>query len=171
MDIKNHFYLILRTYNLEYLYMKFICFSILTTLLKEGFYWSLIYFSEIVKKYPESITKFSVILISMIGLNIPVERLFNNIKTKFIKEIKIANTKYFNDRIIKMSKKELLNFDLIEYFNILEHFNENIQEYILNIKNKYDVPVRIITLLIIALNKKFGLLIGLFAIYYALVKS
>lgn len=171
MNIESHFNLILEKYDLKYLYLKYISYSVLTTLLKEGFYWSLIYFSEIVKNRPELITKFSTILIGMIGLNIPVERYYNYFKIKLIKQFKLANTQYFNDRIIKMSKKELLTFDLVEYFNILEHFNENIQDYIVNLKNKYDIPVRIITLFIIAYTKKFGLLIGLFSIFYAIVKS
>lgn len=171
MDIESHFSLLLERYKLNNLYKKFICLSVLTTTIKEGFYWSLIYFSEIVKNKPELITKFSGILIGMIGINIPLERYFNYTKAKLLKEIKLSNTKYFNDRIIKMSKQELLGFDLVEYFNILEHFNENLQEYILNIKNKYDIPVRCMTLIVVAMNKKFGLLIGLFVIYYAIVKS
>jgi ABC-type lipoprotein export system ATPase subunit len=171
MDVESHFDLILDNYKLNYLFRKFIGLSILTTTLKEGFYWSLIYFSEIVKDKPELITKFSVILIGLIGINVPIERYFNYTKAKLMKEIKLANTKYFNDRIIKMSKQELLTFDLVEYFNILDHFNENLEEYIMNIKNKWDIPVRTMTLLIVALNKKFGLLIGLFAIFYAIVKS
>lgn len=171
MDIESHFSLLLERYKLNNLYKKFICLSVLTTTIKEGFYWSLIYFSEIVKNKPELITKFSGILIGMIGINIPLERYFNYTKAKLLKEIKISNTKYFNDRIITMSKQELLGFDLVEYFNILEHFNENLQEYILNIKNKYDIPVRCMTLIVVAMNKKFGLLIGLFIIYYAIVKS
>ena len=170
MDIEKHFDLLLEKYNLNYLYKKFICLSILTTTIKEGFYWSLIYFSEIVKNKPETITKFSAILIGMLGINIPLERYFNYTKAKLLKDIKIANTNYFNERIINMSKKELLNFDLVEYFNILDHFNENINEYILNLKIKYDIPVRCMTLIIVALNKSFGLLIGLFAVFYAIVK-
>ena len=170
MDIKSHFNLLLDKYNLNFLYKKFICLSILTTTVKEGFYWSLIYFSEIVKNKPELIKKFSIILIGMIGINIPLERYFNYTKAKFLKEIKMANTKYFNDRIIKMSKQELLGFDLIEYFNILDHFNDNLQEYIMNIKNKYDIPVRCMTLIVVAMNKKFNLLIGLFIVFYFIVK-
>jgi ABC-type lipoprotein export system ATPase subunit len=171
MNIESHFDLILNNYKLTYLFRKFLGLSILTTTIKESFYWSLIYFSEIVKDRPDLITKFSITLIGIIGINIPLERYYTYTKAKLIKEIKLANTKYFNDRIIKMSKQELLNFDLVEYFNILEHFNENLEEYIMNIKNKWDIPVRIMTLLIIALNKKFNLLIGLFAIFYAIIKS
>jgi hypothetical protein len=170
MNIESHFNLLLDKYKLKFLYKKFICLSVLTTTIKEGFYWSLIYFSEIVKNKPELITKFSIILIGMIGINIPIERYFNYTKAKFLKEIKISNTKYFNDRIIKMSKQELLSFDLIEYFNILDHFNDNLQEYILNIKNKYDIPVRCMTLIVVALNKKFNLLICLFIVFYFIVK-
>ena len=65
MDIKSHFNLLLDKYNLNFLYKKFICLSILTTTVKEGFYWSLIYFSEIVKTKPELIKNFSIILICM----------------------------------------------------------------------------------------------------------
>jgi ABC-type lipoprotein export system ATPase subunit len=171
MDVESHFDFILDNYKLNYLFRKFIGLSVLTTTLKESFYWSLIYFSEIVKNRPDLITKFSIILIGLVGINVPIDRYFNYTKAKLMKEIKLANTKYFNDRIIRMSKQELMTFDLIEYFNILDHFNENMQEYIMNIKNKWDIPVRTMTLLIIALNKKFGLLIGLFAIFYAIVKS
>ena len=63
MDIESHFSLLLERYKLNNLYKKFICLSVLTTTIKEGFYWSLIYFSEIVKNKPELITKFSGILI------------------------------------------------------------------------------------------------------------
>jgi len=135
MDIESHLSLLLEKYKLNNLYKKFILLSVLTTTIKEGFYWSLIYFSEIVKNKPELITKFSGILIGMIGINIPLERYFNYIKAKLLKEIKMANTKYFNDRIITMSKQELLGFDLVDYFNILDHFNDNLQEYILNINS------------------------------------
>jgi len=171
MNIESHFNLIIDKYKLKYLFIKFIRLSILTTTIKECFYWLLIYFSEIIKNKPELINKFSIILIGIIGINIPTEKYFNYIKTKLMIEIKIANTKYFNDRLIRMSKHELLNFDLVEYYNILDNFNENLQNYIMNIKVKQDIPIRIITLIIIALNKNFNILIGLFAVFYAIVKS
>ncbi len=171
MEIEKHFELLLNKYDLGYLYNKFICLSVLTTTIKEGFYWALIYLSEIVKTNPEQITKCSTMLIGLIGINIPLERYFSYTKALLLKNLKLSNTKHFNERIINMSKKELLSFDLVEYFNILEHFNENTDEYILNIKNKYDIPVRCISLIVIALNKKYGLLVGLFAIFYAIVRS
>lgn len=171
MNINNHLNLILDNYNLTCLYRKFIGLAILTTFVKESFYWFLVYFSELVKNKPKLITIFSMILIGLICINIPIERYFNYIKTKLIIEIKIANTKYYNDKIIKMSKQELLNFDLVKYYNSLNSFNENLGQYILNIKNKIQIPIRIITLIIIALTKKFSIIIGLFAIFYAVVKS
>ena len=171
MDVDSHFNLILDDYKLNFMFKKFMGLSVLTSIVKESFHWLLIYFSEIVKNKPELITKLAIILIGILGINIPLERYFNHIKAKLIEEIKIANTKYFNDKIISMSKQELLTFNLVEYFNVLEHFNGNLQDYILNIKNKWDIPIRTTTLIIIALNKKFGLLVGLFAVFYAIVKS
>ena len=63
MNIESHFDLILNNYKLTYLFRKFLGLSILTTTIKESFYWSLIYFSEIVKDRPDLITKFSITLI------------------------------------------------------------------------------------------------------------
>jgi FkbM family methyltransferase len=70
-----------------------------------------------------------------------------------------------------MSKKELLNFDLVEYFNILDQFNKNLEYYIINMSKKFDIPVKSITILVIAINKNFSILIGLIVIYYGLVRS
>jgi ABC-type lipoprotein export system ATPase subunit len=171
MNIEEHFDLLLDKYDLRRQHIKYIALSMLTTTLKESFYWLLIYFTEKVKNEPEMISKYAILLLGTFGLNIPVERQFNYAKTELMKEVKLANNKYFNDRIINMSKKELLNFDLVEYFNILDHFNENLEQYITNLKNKLDIPIRCITLVIVALNKKFSILIGLFAVFYAIVKS
>jgi len=171
MNIEEHFDLLLDKYELRPLYYKYLALSMFTTTLKESFYWLLIYFTEKVKNEPGMITKYAIMLLGTFGVNIPVERQFNYAKTELMKEIKLANNKYFNDRIINMSKKELLNFDLVEYYNVLDHFNENLEQYITNLKNKFDIPIRCLTLVIIAMNKKFSILIGLFAVFYAIVKS
>ena len=171
MNIEKHFDLLLDKYKLRPQYIKYLVLSILTTTLRESFYWLLIYFSEKVKNNPELISRYAILLLGTFGINIPVERHFNHQKIELMKEIKLANNKYFNERIINMSKKELLNFDLVEYFNVLDHFNENLEQYITNLKNKFDIPIRCITLVIIALNKKFTILIGLFIVFYAIVKS
>ena len=171
MNIEEHFDLLLDKYDLRSQYIKYLALSMLTTTLKESFYWLLIYFTEKVKDKPEMISKYAILLLGTFGLNIPVERQYSYAKTELMEEVKLANNKYFNDRIINMSKKELLNFDLVEYFNILDHFNENLEQYVTNLKNKLDIPIRCITLVIVALNKKFSILIGLFAVFYAIVKS
>ena len=168
--IQAHFDLLFDKYNLNNLYKKFLFLSMLSTAVREGFYWSLILFSEIVKNKPNAILTFSIILISLLGLHIPLERYFNNVKSKLIKKIKLSNNNYFDERIVKMNKKDVLNFDLVEYFNVLEQFNTNIETYILNVKNKYDIPIRCITLIVVAWNKNNGLLIGLFAIFVSVIK-
>ena len=171
MNIEEHFDLLLDKYELRNHYYKYLALSMLTTTLKESFYWLLIYFSEKVKNDSTQIAKYSIMLLGTFGLNIPVERQFSYSKTELIKEIKLANNKYFNERVIAMDKKQLLNFDLVEYFNVLDHFNENLEQYVENIKKKYDIPIRCLTLVLIALNKKFTILIGLFAVFYSIVKS
>jgi ABC-type lipoprotein export system ATPase subunit len=171
MNINKHYELILKKYNLEYLHKKYMFFSILTVTLREGFYWLLLIFSEYVKKNESLVSKYASILVSILGIYIPVERQFINIRSNLIEKIKLSNNDYFNDRIINMSKKELLNFDLVEYFNILDQFNKNLEYYIINMSKKFDIPVKSITILVIAINKKFSILIGLIVIYYGLVRS
>ena len=168
--LKNHFELLLDKYELNDLYNKFNNYYRLTLIVKEGFYWVLIYFSEIVKEKPEMVNKLGMVLLLLLGINIPLERKAQEFKSLFYKEIKIANTKYYNDKINNMNKNELLNLDLVEYFNILEHLNDNLESYIYNLKIKQEIPIRMVTLIIIAMNKKYSLIIGLFAVYYYIIK-
>ena len=168
--LKNHFELLLDKYELNDLYSKFNNYYRLTIILKEGFYWTLIYFSEIVKEKPEMVNKLGMVLLLLLGINIPLERKAQELKSLFYKEVKIANTKYYNDKINNMNKNELLNLDLVEYFNILEHLNDNLESYIYNLKIKQEIPIRMVTLIIIAMNKKYSLIIGLFAVYYYIIK-
>ncbi len=171
MDIESHFTILLNKYDLNYLYNKFLLLSITTSVIRDGFYWTLIFLSEMLKNNPDQVRKYSIILLCLLGLHIPVERYFKKTKAELLEKLKISNTHYFNDRMIRMSKDVLLGFDLVEYFNILDHLNDNIDDYVNNIKIKYDIPIRCITIIVIAINKKYGLLIGLLAVFYAIVKS
>jgi ABC-type lipoprotein export system ATPase subunit len=169
MNIKTHFDLLIDTYNLHHLYKKYIFISILFTVVRESFQWCLLGFSLIVKKHSHLIYKFIYILLFIYLLLIPLEKYFNNIKFSLIKELKIANYKYFKDKLFTLDKDKLLILDLVEFFNTIEHFNECIEFYILNIKIKYDIPFRFISLIIIAINKKIDLLIILFIIFIIIV--
>ena len=171
MNIDNHYDLLLEKYNLKDMHKKYIFFMVLTVTLRESFYWLLINFSDRVKTDQTLVSKYAIILVGVLGINIPVDRQFTHIRTEFIEKIKLANNNYYNDRIINMSKKELLNIDLVEYYNILDQFNKNLEQYIINMKKKYDIIIKSITLTVIAINKQFTILIGLFAIYYAFVRS
>jgi ABC-type lipoprotein export system ATPase subunit len=162
--------LLLTKYNLYYMHRKFIFLSMFASTVKESFYWLLILFSEKVKFTPELINKYATILIILIGLYIPIERYYTFTKANFIEEMKLSSSKYFNDRLIMISKKDTLEIDLIDFNNILDHFNENLESYIVNLKNKFDIPIRTITLIIIALNKNFRILILLFVIFFIVVK-
>ena len=170
MNIKKNINLLIKKYNLQSLYNKYILVSILYTIIKESFHWFLLYFSIIVKKYTNLIYQFVSILIFLLILNIPMEKYFNSTKNILIKEIKIANYKFFTDRLTKIDKNELLNFNLVEFYNIIEHFNENLEQYISNLKIKYDIPLRFISLLIFSINNNFIILIILFIVFYIIVK-
>ena len=171
MDVKSHINLLLDKYELSYLYKKFKYLAILTTLTREGFYWLLLYFTSVIENRPELINKLAMILLVMLIIHVPVERIFNNTKLKLIEELKLANNKYFYDKIININKSNLLDFDLIEYNNILLYYNENIDYYISGIKIKYDIPFRFMSLIIISIINDNHLLIGLFGIYVGVITS
>lgn len=171
MNIKEHFKFILKEYNLNKLFNIFILLTILTVLIIRGFYWVLIIFSDIIQSKPELITKFSVILIIIFSLNTPLQKILKDVTAKLIKEVKIANTKYFNQKIKNMKKCELLNFNLTEYYITLNNFNDNLEQYILNEKNEYEIPFYYITLIIIAISKKNGLIAALLAVFYIVIRT
>lgn len=169
--IENHISLLLDKYNLRSRYNFYIFISVTTTIARESFYWALLYFSEVVKKRPELLKLLASILIILIAINVPVERMYTYVKAKFMEEIKLANTNYFNDRLVHLSKKNILSFDLVEYFNTIRYLSYNLEEYIHNLKHKYEIPIRFITLIIIAVSKSFLILIGMFFIYYIIIKK
>lgn len=171
MEIHEHLILILNKYKLNKLYNKFLVLSLFTTTVREAFYWLLLYFSHVLKTEPNMINKFTYILIIMLGLYTPLERLFLAAKAQLIQQIKIANSDFFNKRMTNMDKTNILTFNLVDYNNTLNSFNDNLEQYIMNIKTKYDIPVRCITLLVIGLNKNFKILLGLFILFFIIVKQ
>jgi hypothetical protein len=85
--LKNHFKLLLDKYELHNLYNKFNNYYTLTLIVKEGFYWTLIYFSEIVKEKPEMVNKLGMALLLLLGINIPLERKAQELKSLFYKTL------------------------------------------------------------------------------------
>lgn len=171
MTIKEHFNFLLEEYKLKTQYIKFMVLSVFCSLINRGFYWVLIIFTEIINNKPKLIKPFSIILIILFSLKIPLEKILKDISSDFTKKIRLANTKYFNERVKYMKKSDLLNFNLLEYTVTINEFNNNLEQYILNAKNEFEIPFYYITLLIIALNKKNGLIIVLFAVFYIVIKT
>lgn len=171
MNINNHILLLINKYKLQKLYLKYKILSILTSITREGFYWLLLFFSSIIDKNANSIYVYSIVLALLLIIHIPVENIFNNIKSKLIEELKFSNTKYFLNKIINIDKKILLNFDLNEYYNMLLYYNDNIENYIISLKIVYDIPLRFISLLIIAITSNNYLLIGIFGVFIGIISS
>ena len=169
MDVQKHFDILLDKYNLRNLYHKFIFTSILNTFIGESFYWVLLYLNDKLQSNNTMLYKYSGILITIYGINIPLTKYAGNVKNEFIKEIKLANFKYFSEKIINIKKDTLLNFDLIEYYNALDHFNDYSQEYIISQQIKCEIPIRCISIVVIALNQNCPLLIGFFAVFYSII--
>jgi putative ABC transport system ATP-binding protein len=169
MDIQKHFDLILEKYELKNLYNKFLVTSILNTIVGESFYWLLLYLNDKLQTNNSMLYKYTGFLICLYAINIPLTKYTVSIKNELIKELKLANFKYFSEKIINIKKDTLLNFDLIEYYHALDHFNDYFQEYILSQQIKCEIPIRSISIIVIALNQDCPLLIGFFAVFYSII--
>jgi ABC-type lipoprotein export system ATPase subunit len=170
MDLDTHIDILINKYDLGIIYKKYILLSILNSGCKEGFYICLIYFSGILKNNPEKIYKFCKILFSLLMMQIPLDYYLDITKQNLLKELKKANSKYFFERILKTNKMNILQLDLHEFNNIIESFNDSLDLYINNIKIKYDIPIRFISLFFIGLNNEIKMLIELFFINVFVVK-
>ena len=170
MNLDKYFNILIKNYNIEDLYNKYKNYCILNAIIKESYHWSLIYFSNLVKENRDMIYKLSSSLLLIYALSIPVEKHLNFIKEELIYKIKTSNTIFFYNRILNLSKKDLLNIDLVEIYSIIEKINSNLEDFIINNKNKYEIPIRFLTLIFIGVNKKYYLLIILIIIYYYTIR-
>ena len=155
MNIKTHVNFLLNEYKLNELYYKFITTGLITSLLRESFYWTLIYFSMKLES-DEHIKKVSGILLSILLVNIPLEKIANEYKIQLVDKLKNANTIYFTQKLEQTGKKDLLKIDLVNYFNTVQSINLHIKEYIVNKKILGDIPITFVSVLIIILSKSLG---------------
>jgi ABC-type lipoprotein export system ATPase subunit len=170
MNLDKYFNLLVNIYNIENLYNKYKNYCILNAFIKESFHWFLLYFSNLVKENNKMVYKLASTLLLIYSLSIPIEKHLNFVKSELILKIKVLNTIYFYNKILKLSKIDLLNIDLVEIYSIIEKINNNLEEFIINEKNKIEIPIRFLTLIFIGFNKKYLLLIFLIVIYYYTIK-
>ncbi len=176
MDVKSHVNLLLKEYNLKPLYYKFISFAIFASLIKETFYWTLIYFSVKLDS-KEHIKKVAALLLGILFLNIPFERQANKYRIELIRRLKNANNMYYINKLKNTAKKDLMNLDLVLFLNTVQTLNTHIQEYIINRKLLGDIPITFISVIIIIVSRSLGnknskgklMLILLLVIFFILI--
>ena len=168
--INEHITLLLNTYNLTYKYKYFLFILFLTIIIKESFHWLLLYFSLNIKDNMHLINTYAYILILILIIKTPIENYCNNLRIDLVKDIQIANSNYYYTKLQQFEKTILLNFDLVGYYNTIDHFNEDLDTYFYNIKTKYEVIARMITLLFIAISKQSKLIMALFIVFFIYVK-
>jgi len=169
MKINTFLELIYNNYNLKNLYYKYIFFLMLSILIKEIFYWSLLYFNQLIKNNENKIKYYSNLLLFIFSLSIPIEKIFNNIKFDFLKSIKIAINDFFITRLNNLYKKSLLDIDLVEYNNTLEKIFIDIESYINRIKYLFEIVIKFNRIILITINKKFSLILLLFFVFFILI--
>ena len=152
MDVKSQINLLLNDYNLKGLYYKYVACSICTSLLRESFYWTLIYFSMKLES-KQYIKNVAMLLLGIYLINIPLERKANIYRIELLRRLKNANNMYFINKLKDISKKKLLDIDIVLFLNIVQTSNTHIQEYIINRKFLADIPITFVSVLIIILSR------------------
>lgn len=155
MDVKSYVNFLLKEYNLKPLYYKFISFAIFASLIKESFYWTLIYFS-IKLDSKEHIKKVSALLLGILFLNIPIEREANKHRIELIRRLKNANNMHYLNKLKNTAKKDLMNLDLVLFLNTIQALNTHIQEYIINRKLLGDIPITFVSVVVIIVSRSLG---------------
>ena len=150
MEIESHINFLIENYNLKNLYRKYILLTLLNSGCKETIYLLLIYFNHLLRSKPGNIKLYMSILLLLYGFNIPIASYMSRVQKQLSTELLLANNIYFNERIIKISKKELLNFDLVRFFSVLTNIQEDITNYLVTMKCKYDIPMKMVSVLILA---------------------
>ena len=167
--IEEHINMLINKYDFRFLYKKYIILSIVSGFLYEMFYWLLLLFNNIIKENIDLVKLFSTILFSLLLIFIPIDNWHSKVKATLLEKIRIANCTYYLDKIIKLNKYDILNINLVKYIATIDNLSSNIEEYIINIKVKYDIPIKFITLIIISINKKYILIVFIFIIYFFIV--
>lgn len=169
ISITDHLNIILDKYNLHIVYYKYIIYSIITILLREIFYWTLIYFSDILVNTKDNINVYIIYLIILYSLNFPFDYLYKRARDDYCSKLSSATFKYFNEKLLNIDKGEILNFDLFAYYEKLFHFIETQELYILNYKNKIDIFISMLSIIIVIFYKKIFLLLFLLPTLYWLI--
>lgn len=169
--VETHIHTLLKTYNLEKKYNQYILFSILTTSIKESFYWLLLVLNVKLQSSPHLLNTFIGCIIMLYSLNIPAQYYLNKLRCDLLDSLVHSNIDYFKKRLYCMQKRELLNFNINQYFDVLLSTKLDFENYLLTKKYKYDIPVKFMTLGVVAYNYNCPIIFILMPIFFILSQT
>jgi putative ABC transport system ATP-binding protein len=168
-EIDKHFNFLLKKYDLKYLYNKYWLSSIVSSLIKENVFWTMLFLNKRLDKHPEMVKKYLYIILFLYVLIIPFNKIYYYYKCEFLKNIIDANSKYYNTLLNNIYKKELLNFNFSIFFDILLSLKTDFEKYILTLKHEIDIPIKTLTLFVYSIcnqNISFVMIIMTFVFLY-----
>lgn len=168
--IDTHFNFIINKYELHKLYNLFMTSSCISTIIYESVTWCLLYFNINLQNNPTFVRTYTYTIFGLLLGFIFSYRLCLYYQSQLIKSIRIANYKYYTDKLIESDKGTVLNIDIPNYFNLIFNLNRDYEFYINNIKYKNDLPIVYTTLIIRAINTDYSLIIVLGIVYYIYIE-
>lgn len=155
MEIENHLNkLYEKVPGLKSSYDKYIGFCMFTTFIKEFFFWALAYVDNMDIKWDKTtMIKFFICILVLYTMNIPLEKIQTNIKTKLVKTLAYNTNVHFHNVFNSFSKSKIQDFDIERFYNKLLSLEKDFHTF-LELKNFYfSIPIKLVTLFIITYMK------------------
>lgn len=170
--INNHIDKIIKYGKIESYYSKYKNALIFNAFFKESVFWTIIYLNERLKQSQDDIKKYVGIIIMMYALTIPVGLYTIHSKHTFIKKFITKHNLYYKNKLEKVDKKVLLNFNFSGYFENLLVSRTDFDLFFNNEKYKIEIIVKIINLFVYALlNKRFSVLTFSLVIVFLIIAN
>ena len=166
MEIENHLNkLYEKVPGLKSSYDKYIGFCMFTTFVKEFFFWALAYIDNMEIKWEKTtMIKFFVCILVLYTMNIPLEKIQTNIKTKLVKTLAYNTNIHFHNVFNNFSKSKIQDFDIEGFYNKLLSLEKDFHTF-LDLKNFYfSIPIKLVTLFIITYMKDRTTFLVLFVV-------
>ena len=157
MKISDYFDFLIKKYDLNRIYLKFMIYLYLFIFIRETFFWIIILTSQSKLQDKDLMLKIIFILFSLLMVSVVFENLYLKYKVILKNSLNESHLKYCFYLINNCELKQVLNLNLVEQFMYIESVKNGLDDYI----NKQQILCSLIATSITVLlsSRKINLLL------------
>jgi len=171
IELSEYIDLLLKENELSHELIILYTFSIIDSIVRESFFWGIIIIQN------NNIDRNSIYLyitFALLAASIPIDNLYKLYKSEFLNKLEKFHYEHCLKKLKKISKKDLLNLDVNEYFNNIEIIRNNMDAYFEKFELQILMSVNIISILLILNGKYIQYIIPIFiliiTIFYFIIQ-